>query len=186
MGYMANSNWFSQFEQDAMATYLVAAYFHNNNNVYKKLVKKPGATRPNIVSLLSQADALEGAAIDALQNFQNATAVSRAKQAHALVLHAADTLGVDVQPATEKEVRDTPPASRKESRKFLRELKKSLANSVDTAYGMGVDDVQGAMSDNPMLTDSPRSRMADRPVPSYLRLLDTTLLRKTFSRGAQP
>ena len=68
---------------------------------------------------------------------------------------------------------------------MLREIKKNLVNTLDTAYGMGVEDVPGTLAYDPIVADSLLSRLADRPVPSYLQHLDVVTLRNLF-RGRTP
>ena len=182
---MDNSRWFSQFEQDAMAINLVAAYFHNNN-IYRQLVKKPGVTQPNIALLLSQADTLSGEAIAALQAFDNVVGIAKGKQAHALVLQAANLLQVSVQPNEEQVVRNTPPVKRTESRRTLREIKRRFESTVDTASGMGATDY-GAFGYDPLLADTLTSHMANRPAPPQpLQPRATTFKNALSTRPALP
>jgi hypothetical protein len=90
-------NWdFSQFDRDNMNRYLTAGYLNQANNVLGKIYKSPRAGQAS--SLLLAADAAAADALAAFDSMDYAAAAAHAQEAYRLVLEAAASINVNVEP----------------------------------------------------------------------------------------
>lgn len=123
MSYMNLNDDFSQSDQDAMARYLVAAYFHNNNRIYEELLNRRGTLPSSVRNLLSQADTLSRNTVVLLNSNDFDLAVTKGKAAHQKLLEAAEKCGLVIQSSDWRAPYRVPPDIRIKTRHYLDRLR---------------------------------------------------------------
>jgi hypothetical protein len=96
MSYLPNTDEFGQFDRDHLARWQVAARLDSANRILGDIARSPRAGRA--ASTVAAADAKAGDALAALQAWQLPAASAAAADAYHLVLAAAATTGVQVEP----------------------------------------------------------------------------------------
>lgn len=96
MSYLPNTDEFGQFDRDNMARWQVAARLDSANRILGDIARSPRAGRA--AATVAAADAKAGDALAALQAWQLPAASAAAADAYHLVLAAAATAGVQVEP----------------------------------------------------------------------------------------
>jgi hypothetical protein len=95
MGYIGDSAGFSQFDRDNMARWCTAAYINAANRILAKVLASAQADK--VSSLLYDADAIAGSALEAYQNMDYAEAVTPAKSSYEQILAAAASIHVPIE-----------------------------------------------------------------------------------------
>ena len=95
MGYLGDSQSFSQFDRDNMARWFTAASINQSNSILPKILDSPRASE--ISEILTDADVRATNALSAYQNMDYVEAATLAKSAYAQVLAAAATIDVPIE-----------------------------------------------------------------------------------------
>ena len=95
MGYLGDTDSFSQFDRDNMARWFTAAYINQINSILPKILASPRADE--VSDILADADVRATDALSAYQNMDYAQAVALAKSSYVQVLTAAQAIQVPIE-----------------------------------------------------------------------------------------
>jgi hypothetical protein len=95
MGYLGDTDSFSQFDRDNMARWFTAAYINQSNSILPKILASPRADE--VSSVLTGADAQAANALLAYQDMDYLQAATLAKNCYSEVLAAAAVINVPIE-----------------------------------------------------------------------------------------
>ncbi len=95
MGYLGDTDSFSQFDRDNMARWFTAAYINQSNIILPKILWSPRADE--VSTALTNADAQATDALSAYQNMDYVQAATLAKSSYSRVLAAAASINIPIE-----------------------------------------------------------------------------------------